>query len=147
MASSTAKTVTAYLAALPGERRKVISGARALVRRHIPKGYKEAMGYGMITWSVPRSLLTETSNGQPLCYVALAAQKNYCALYLMTASGGHARLKAAFAKAGKTFDMGKSCLRFVTIDDIVPDAVGQIIAATTPAQMVAIYHASRSGRS
>lgn len=53
MASSEAKTVAAYLAELPGERRKAIAAARALVRNHLPKGYKESMGYGMITWTIP----------------------------------------------------------------------------------------------
>ena len=76
MAMSKAATVAEYLAELPADRRKEIAAARALVRKHMPKGYKEAMGYGMITWTIPLSTYTNTYNKQPLCYAALAAQKN-----------------------------------------------------------------------
>ena len=76
MAMSKAATVPEYLAELPADRRKEIAAARALVRKHMPKGYKEAMGYGMITWTIPLSTYTNTYNKQPLCYAALAAQKN-----------------------------------------------------------------------
>ena len=60
MASSRATTVAAYLAELPPERRKEIAAVRALVRKHLPKGYQEAMGYGMITWAVPLSAYPHT---------------------------------------------------------------------------------------
>lgn len=139
MASSRAKTVSEYLAELPADRRKVIAAARTLVRAHIPKGYKEGMGYGMITWSVPRSLFPGTAGGQPLCYAALAAQKEYNALYLMVPYGEaklYAWLRDEFKKAGKRFDMGKSCLRFKTMDDLVQDAVGTIIAGMPPERFV-----------
>jgi hypothetical protein len=40
-----------------------------------------------------------------------------------------ARLKAAFVKAGKKLDMGKSCIRFKRADDLPLDAIGAEIAA------------------
>lgn len=143
---SSAKTVAAYLADLPPEQRKAIAAARALVRKHMPRGYKEALGYGMITWTVPLSVYPNTYNGQPLCYAALAAQKNYNALYLMSPYGSaklYAWLKGEFKKAGKKFDMGKSCLRFKSMDDLVPAAVGKVVAGTSPAQFIKLYEASR----
>jgi hypothetical protein len=149
MATSGAKTVAEYLAGLPHDRREVVSGARALVRKHLPKGYQETMGFGMIAWGVPLSKYPDTYNGQPLCYVALAAQKNFCTLYLMAAYGDpkqYAWLKGEFEKAGKKFDMGKSCLHFKTLDDLVPEAVGRVIAGTTPAQLIKAYEASRKKR-
>ena len=139
MATSGARTVSDYLAELPDDRRKVIAAARALVRKHIPKGYKEGMGYGMITWSVPRSLFPGVASGQPLCYAALAAQKQYNTLYLMVPYGDaklYAWLRDEFTKAGKRFDMGKSCLHFKTMDDLVPDAVGKIVAGMPPERFV-----------
>ncbi len=39
MVSSRAATVEDYLAELPPERREVVAKVRALVRRHLPKGY------------------------------------------------------------------------------------------------------------
>ena len=59
MAMSKAATVAEYLAELPADRRKEIAAARALVRKHMPKGYKEAMGYGMITWTIRTLYLHE----------------------------------------------------------------------------------------
>ena len=66
MASSKAATVSAYLAELSPERRRAIAATRALVRKHLPKGYAEAMGYGMITWSIPLRTYPDTYNGEPL---------------------------------------------------------------------------------
>ena len=139
-------TVAAYLAALTPEKRAVIEEARAFVHKHIPKGYAEFMNWGVINWGIPLSEFADTYNGQPLCYVALAGQKNYCALYLMGAYGNpkqHAWLKDQFQKAGKKFDMGKSCLRFRSLEDIPIEAVGQVIASTTPAEYISIYEKAR----
>jgi hypothetical protein len=144
-----AATVTEYLAELPADRRKTIAAARALVKKHLPKGYKEVMQWGMICWIGPTSTLKETYNGFPLCYAALAAQKSFTTLYLMTAYGSqdhYAWLREQFKKAGKKFDMGKSCLHFNSIDDLVPDAVGKVIAAVPPDKYVQIYLESRQGR-
>jgi hypothetical protein len=149
MASSKATTVKAYLAELPPDQRKTIAAARSLVRKHLPKGYKEVMQYGMICWIVPTSKLKETYNGYPLCYSALGAQKNFNTLYLMTAYGSkdqYGWLRNEFKKAGKRFDMGKSCLHFKSIDDLVPEAVGKVIGSVTPDKYVEIYHESRKGR-
>ena len=53
MATSSAKTVAEYLESLPAERRAAIEAVRKVVRKSLPKGYREAMGYGMIVWQVP----------------------------------------------------------------------------------------------
>ena len=44
------------------------------------------MNWGMITWQVPLKRYPDTYNKQPLAFVALAAQKNNYALYLMCAT-------------------------------------------------------------
>jgi hypothetical protein len=54
-----------------------------------------------------------------------------------------ARLAEAFKKAGKKLDMGKSCLRFRTLDDLPLDAIAKAIASTTPERYIAMYEASR----
>src|SRR6185436_13238624 len=76
-------TVAAYLASLTPEKRTVIEQARALVHRHIPKGYAEFMNWGVINWGIPLEEFPNTHNGQPLCYVGLGAKKSYDSLYLM----------------------------------------------------------------
>lgn len=148
MLTGKATTVPEYLAGLPPGRKKLVSAARSLVRKHLPKGYKEEIGWGAITWVVPLSKFPDTYNKQPLCYAALASQKNYVSLYLMMAYGdpkAYAWLKEQFKKAGKKMDMGKSCLHFNGLDDIPVDAVATLIASHTPAQWIAIYQKSRKG--
>ena len=149
MVTSRAATVPDYLAGLPADRRKAIAAVRAVIRKNLPKGYKEAMGYGMICYSVPLARYPDTYNGQPLCYAALAAQKRYCALYLMNVYGDAAEaraFKAAFKKAGKKLDMGKSCVRFKTLDDLPLDVIADTNAATPMAKYVAAYRATASRR-
>ena len=68
---------------LDPERRRVLSAVRKAVNEHLPQGYAEGLAYGMIAWYVPLATFPDTYNGQPLCYIGLAAQKNHMALYLM----------------------------------------------------------------
>ncbi|MDP1889980.1 MAG: DUF1801 domain-containing protein [Gemmatimonadaceae bacterium] len=146
MVQSAAPTVAQYLASLPAERRTVVAKVRATVKRAIPKGYKESMGYGMIMWSVPLSVLPDTYNGHPLCYVALAAQQRHFALYLMGPYGEPAllaELKAGYKAAGLKLDMGKSCLRFQSLDDIALDVVGRVISRVPMTTYVAMYQKTR----
>ena len=146
MVQSTAPTVAQYLASLPPDRRTVMTKVRAAVKRAMPKGYQELMGYGMIMWSVPLSVLPDTYNGYPLCYAALAAQKRHFALYLMGPYGSPTlmtELKAGYMAAGLKLDMGKSCLRFKSLDDLALDVVGRVISRVPMATYVAIYQQSR----
>lgn len=146
MVQSAAPTVARYLASLPPDRRAVMAKVRTAVKRAMPKGYKESMGYGMICWTVPLSVLPDTYNGEPLCYAALAAQKNHTALYLMGPYGDPAllaELKAGYKVAGLKLDMGKSCLRFKSLDDIALDVVGRVISRVPMAAYVAAYQQTR----
>lgn len=146
MVSSSAKTVEAYLAELPPERRAVIAEMRALVNAHLSPGYAEAMNWGMISWEVPLSRYPDTYNKQPLSYVALAAQKNNYALYLMCAyqeSDQARRLRDAAAAEGKRLDMGKSCLRFKRIAQLPLAAVAEVVASCPVDAYIAQYEATR----
>ena len=146
MVQSAATTVEAYLAELPEDRRAVVAAARDLVLRHLPAGYTETMGFGMVCYGIPLSVYPDTYNGQPLCYAALAAQKRHYALYLMNVyqdSDEERRLRDAFAARGLKLDMGKSCLRFKRLEDLALDAVGAAIARTPPPAFIARYEASR----
>src|SRR6476659_2338707 len=99
-----ATTVTEYLAALPDEQRAVVSKLRTTVKKHLPKGYKEAIGFGIITYAVPLAKLPDTYNGAPLCYAGIAAQKNYYSLYLMAVYGNAVQatwMADEFKKRGK----------------------------------------------
>jgi hypothetical protein len=146
MPASKATTVQEYLEALPAGRRAVVAAVRKVLRQHMPRGFQEALNWGAITYEVPLKRYPNTYNGQPLCYVALAAKKNYYSLYLMSAYGTSkdaAWLKEQFQKAGKKLDMGKACVRFKQLDDLPLDAVGQLVAAMSPEEWIARYEASR----
>lgn len=147
MAKSSAATVEEYLAELPEDRRAAISEVRDVVLRNLPAGYEERMAWGLISYEIPLSRYPRTYNKQPLMYAALGSQKNYCAVYLMGVYGDGEqarRFKEAFQKAGKKLDMGKSCVRFRSAGDLALDAVGEIIASTTPDEYIAIYERSRA---
>ena len=140
MVQSKASTVDDYLAELPEERRAVVSTVRDVIRRNLPKGYAETMGYGMIAYCIPLERYPDTYNGQPLCYAGLAAQKNNYSLYLMgayTDPKQEEAIRKAFEKAGKKLDMGKSCIRFKTPDDLPLADLGKVIAAMPPEQLIA----------
>jgi hypothetical protein len=146
MAKQTATTVDEYLNALPDERRAVVAAVRDVILKHLPEGYRESMNWGMISYEIPLERYPNTYNKQPLGYLALTAQKNHFALYIMSAYADSEQdnwLKEEFRKAGKKLDMGKSCLRFRKLDDLPLDVIGQIVAATPPEAFIAIYEASR----
>ena len=145
MATSTAATVQDYLDELSEDRATVVAHVRDLVNADLPPGYVEGMLYGMITWMVPLETYPDTYNGKPLAYFCLAAQKNYCALYLMgvyQVPAQAAKLKAAFKAAGKKADMGKSCIRFRKPEDLPLETIGELVAAPVDA-FIAQYEASR----
>jgi hypothetical protein len=142
-----ASTVDQYLASLPADRSAALARVRSAVNARLPRGYEETMQYGTITWIVPASRLAETYNGQPLALASLASRKQYMALYLLSIYGD-ARLatwfKAAYKASGKKLDMGKSCVRFKTVDALPLDVIGDAISKVSVADYVASYHASRS---
>ena len=142
MVSSRAATVPDYLDELDPTRRADIEQVRDAINAALPAGYVETMSFGMIGWVVPLDDYPVTYNGQPLAYAALAAQKNGNSLYLncVYASPERAeRLRAAWAASGRKLDMGKSCIRFRRAADLPLDVVADEIAATTPADFIALY--------
>ena len=127
---SEATTVKQYLAELPAERREAISAVRRTILANLPPGYEEVMNWGMITYQVPLARYPETYNGQPLLYVALASQKRYMTVYLMGIYGRDettAEFEAAYRSTGKSYDVGKSCVRFRRLDDLPRELIGDYI--------------------
>ena len=149
MVSSKETTPAGYLASLPAERRAVISAVRTVILKHLPKGYAETMNWGMLAYEIPLSRYPDTYNKQPLMYLALAAQKNNYAFYL-TATAANApliaRLAAAYKAAGRRLDMGKSCLRFKSLEELPMDVIADIIASTTVDERIAQVEAALGAR-
>jgi len=139
-------TVDEYLAALPDDRREALSAVRDVIRENLPLGYEEMMQYGMIGYVVPFSVLPDTYNKQPLSYAGLASHKAYMSLYLNNVYADPETehwFKAAYAAAGKTLHMGKSCVNFKRLSDLPLDVIGQAIARTAIDKYVAKYQEAR----
>lgn len=135
-------SVTAYLDSLPPEKRTVIAAVRSAIVRKLPKGYEEVVQGNLIAYVVPLSRLPKTYNGHPLWYAALAAQKNYFTVHLMTSYGDAkelAFLQNGFRNAGKKLDMGKACIRFKKLEDIPLEVIGESIARVPMESYVARY--------
>ena len=148
MAYSKARTVDQYLAELPRDRREDISAVRGVILNHLPEGYQETMQFGMIGYVVPLHRYPETYNRQPLGYVALASQKNYMTLYLMSIYGDEEAerwFSERYRDSGKKLDMGKSCVRFKSLEDLPLDLIGEAVARTTVDEFTALYEAARRG--
>lgn len=133
MVQSKATTVSAYLAALPEDRRTSIAAVRDIIRKNLDAGFEEGMQYGMIGYYVPHRIYPHGYHcdpTQPLPFAALASQKNYMSLYLMCVYADQGQLKLfqdAWAKSGKTLNMGKSCIRFKKLDDLPLNVIGDTI--------------------
>jgi hypothetical protein len=92
-------------------------------------------------------VLADTYNREPLVYVALAAQKNNFSLYLMGPYGNESlrrKLEQGFRDSGKKLDMGKSCLRFRSVDDLDLLTIAKVIEACSMKAFIDFYHKSRS---
>ena len=65
-------------------------------------------------------------------YAALASQKHHMAVYLTPVYADDASRKAfeeEYRATGKRLDMGKSCVRFHSLDDLPLDLVGLTIGS------------------
>jgi uncharacterized protein YdhG (YjbR/CyaY superfamily) len=129
---SEAATVDEYLAELPAERRAAIARVRDEIVANLPAGYEEDMNWGMITYQVPLTTYPDTYNGKPLMYAALANQKNHMAVYLTAVYADEETRDTfldSYRETGKRLDMGKSCVRFRSLDDLPIELIGESIAS------------------
>jgi len=139
-------TVSKFLAALPEERRADVERVRSVIRRHLPKGYEEVVSKNMLVYQVPFDRYSNTYNGHPLWYAALASEKSYLSLHLMPIYGDQAlaqRLDEGFRASGKKLNRGKACIRFATADDLALDVIGEIVEAIPIDRWVEIAKAWR----
>jgi hypothetical protein len=140
-------TVSEFLAGLPIARRKELARLRKVILENLPDGFEEIVQkQKMIVYQVPFKRYSDTYNGQPLWYAALAAQKNYLTLHLMPVYGSRqlaTKLEDGFRAAGKKLDMGKACIRFQKTDDLALDVVGEVVASVPVDRWIEIAKAAR----
>ena len=142
----TASTVEEYLQQIPEDRKAPIEKLRKIVKKNIPKGFKEVISYGMIGFVIPHSLYAPGYHCDPklpLPFMNIASQKNFIAVYHM---GLYAdpKLMDWFTKAyailvaGK-LDMGKSCMRFKKPEQIPFDLIGELAGKMSVDEWIGMY--------
>lgn len=135
----------------------MVAAIRQVILDNLDSDYEEGMQYGMIGYYVPHRVFPQGYHcdpRQPLPFAGLASQKNHLALYLMGLYCNEkqsAWFRQAWAKSGKKLDLGKSCLRFKSLDDLALDVIGAAIRRMPVKSYVAAYEqglaVSRSAKS
>lgn len=143
---SKATTVLQYIAELTEERQEVVSRIRQVLLEHLPEGFKETIGYGMIGYVVPHELYPAGYHCDAkiaLPFISLASQKNFIALYHMGMYADKDLLQwfsTEYPKHCNTkLDMGKSCIRFKKMNDIPYDLIGILAGKMSVAEWVELY--------
>ena len=143
---SKATTVDAYIAELPEDRQKAMTELRKVIKKNLPKGFKEGMGYGMMGWSVPHSIYPagyHCKPSDPLPFMGLASQKNFIAVYHMGVYADPKLLKWFTDEYTKTglgkLDMGKSCMRFKKTENIPYELIGELCSKITVEKWIEVY--------
>jgi len=134
---------------LPADRQATINALRKVIKKNLPKGFQECMGYGMLGYVVPHSIYPagyHCNPKDPLPFMGLASQKNSINLYHM---GIYAEPKLykwfteAHAKASpKKLDMGKSCVRYKKAEDIPLKLIGELASKMTPKEWISLYESA-----
>ncbi len=135
-----------YINELPDDRKEAVTKLRNIIKKNLPKGFKEGMGYGMISYTVPHTIYPpgyHCNPETPLPFMNLASQKNYISVYHMGLYGDN-KLTKWFTKEyeklgiGK-LDMGKCCIRFKKMEKIPYQLIGDLSSKITPKEWIAIY--------
>ena len=137
--------VAEYIENLPEDRRKAIEAVRETILENIDKPFEEGIYYGMIGYYVPHSVYPKgyhCNPTQPLPFVSVASQKNHIGLYFFCVYMDEDVRKwfvDAWKKTGKRLDMGKSCVRVKSLDDIPLDVVAALLKRVKAKGFVAKY--------
>jgi hypothetical protein len=149
-----AATPQEYLDALPEDRKAPLQQLRKEILKHLPKGFKEGMAYGMLGYCVPHSLYPDGYHcdpKQPLPFMSIASQKNFVALYHMGLYADPGLLKwftEEYPKHATTkLDMGKGCVRFKKMDQIPFKLVGELVSKISVDEWIGIYEKSLNKKS
>lgn len=141
-----ATTPDEYVAKVPADKQEAIINLRDAIKKKLPKGFEETLGYGMMGYVVPHKLYPagyHCDPKMPLPFMGLAAQKNFVAFYHMGLYASPQLLEwftAEYPKhSKKKLDMGKSCVRFKKAEDIPYKLIGELVTKMTVKDWVALY--------
>jgi hypothetical protein len=152
--ASKATTPEEYLAELPVERQEPMERLHATIVKHLPKGFKQGMGYGMVCYSVPHTLYPagyHCDPKQPLPFISLGSTKGHISLHHMGLYADAKLLEWFTAEYPKhstaKLDMGKGCVRFKKPEHIPYELIGELVEKMTPQDWIGAYEAAfRQGK-
>lgn len=138
-----------YIQQLPEDRKEPVRKLREIIKKNLPKGFEEAMNYGMLGYVVPHSIYPagyHCTPELPLPFMNIASQKNFVAVYSMVLYSKKELYDwfiSEYAKRCKyKLDMGKSCIRFKKMDDIPYELIGELTAKVTAEEWINMYEAA-----
>jgi hypothetical protein len=141
-----ANTPDEYIDKLPEDRKQAMTTLRQAILNNLPKGFEEAMSYGMIGYVVPHTIYPKgyhCNTDLPLPFLNIASHKNFIALYHMGIYADSELLewfKNAYPKHCNTkLNMGKSCIRFQKIDQIPFELIAELITKMSCEKWIEIY--------
>jgi uncharacterized protein YdhG (YjbR/CyaY superfamily) len=146
---SKAATPDAYVAALPADRKGPMTELRNTILKNLPKGFAEAMNYGMLGYVVPHSKYPAGYHCDPklpLPFMGLASQKNAISFYHMGMYTKPELLQWFTTEYPKhstaKLDMGKSCIRFKKPEHIPYKLIGELVKKMSVKDWIDCYEAN-----
>ena len=119
---------------------------RKVIINNLPKGFEEAMSYGMLSYVVPHSIYPQgyhCDTKQPLPFLSVASQKNFIAVYHMGMYADQNLLNwfvEEYPKHSKAkLDMGKSCIRFKKMDQVPVGLIGELASKMSVEEWIGTY--------
>jgi len=141
-----AALVEDYIEKVSDDKRAAMIELREVIKKSIPKGFEECINYGMIGYVVPHKLYPNGYHCDPklpLPFVAIAAQKNFIAVYHMGIYANPALLEWFTNEHSKRvkgkLDMGKSCIRYKKPENIPFDLIAELMHKINVQQWIDLY--------
>lgn len=132
-AAPDATTPTAYLAALPPDRKTALTTIHRAIRKAVPK-LKAGICHGMIGYGIGPYRTKSGSTGEWF-KVGLASQKNYMSLYICACDKDDGYLaKNNKARLGKV-NLGKSCIRFKKLEHLDLDVALELVRTAADSEL------------
>ncbi len=143
---SKATTPDQYIKELPADRKEAMIKLRDTIRKNLPTGFKEMMGYGMMGYAVPHEIYPagyHCNPKDPLPFAGIASQKNFIAFYHMGIYANPELLKWFTTEYPKhstaRLDMGKSCVRFKKPEHIPYKLIGELMKKISVKDWIKTY--------
>lgn len=150
---SSSTTISAYLKGIPSERLDSFCKLRETILNNIPEGFVEQMSYGMIGYVVPHVTYPDGYHCNPklpLCFVNIASQKNFIALYHLGIYANPELLEWFVSEypnhCKQKLDMGKGCIRFKKPNQIPFELIGELLRKITVNDWIHCYESQIKNR-